>query len=248
MTTAEFPHLYALRDYLSGVRFLELNPKSARNPNDRFEDRVLRADASNLSAVLARLKEETATLKKKDGVLADIAADLGALIPSVKRIDVVNDALQRQYAFSLQFHDQLSFSSRLISDGTLRLLALLTLINDPERRGTLCFEEPENGVHEGRVPMLVEILRHATSQDAQRRHGLFQILANTHLPKVMNSLRDTEIVASDIVFDIDPRSNTKVNKTRMRAGLAPEADLFDPQRYLTRSEVERLLQIPSDAA
>ena len=210
ITTSEFPHLYALRDFLSGIRFLELNPKSARNANDRFEDRMLRPDASNLSAVLARLKEETAKDKKPDGVLADIASDLSALISSVKRINVVNDALQRQYTFSIDFFDQLSFSSRLISDGTLRLLALLTLINDPERKGTLCFEEPENGVHEGRVPMLVEILRDATSVDAQSRYGLFQILINTHSPKVMNSLLDQEIVASDTVFDLDPVTKTRV--------------------------------------
>lgn len=156
--------------------------------------------------------------------------------------------MQRQYAFSIDFFDQLSFSSRLISDGTLRLLALLTLINDRERKGTLCFEEPENGVHEGRVPMLVEILRDATSVDAQSRYGLFQILINTHSPKVMNSLLNQEIVASDTVFDLDPVTKTRVNRTRMRSGLSSGQDLIDPERYLTRSEVERLLQKSSDAA
>ena len=151
VTTAEFPHLYALRDALTAFRFLEINPASARSSNDRFEDRALKPDASNLAAVLAHLKEETATESRPDGVLADIAADLASLIPSVCKLQVTNDPQQRQFSFSLGFTDTLEFSSRVISDGTLRLLALLTVLNDPRRRGTLCFEEPENGVHEGRV-------------------------------------------------------------------------------------------------
>jgi len=154
ITTAEFPHLYALRDALAGMRFLEINPRAARNANDRFEDTVLKPDASNLSAVLARLKEQTSTEQRPDGVLSDIAADLASLIPSVSRLAVSNDSAQRQYSFKLEFSGNLAFSSRVISDGTLRLLALLTVLNDPDRRGTLCFEEPENGVYEGRVPML----------------------------------------------------------------------------------------------
>ncbi|WP_083900977.1 AAA family ATPase [Azospirillum sp. B4] len=36
ITTAEFPHLYALRKALRAVRFLEINPTAARQANDRF--------------------------------------------------------------------------------------------------------------------------------------------------------------------------------------------------------------------
>ena len=40
ITTAEFPHLYALRDLFASTRFLEINPQAARRPNDRFEKRI----------------------------------------------------------------------------------------------------------------------------------------------------------------------------------------------------------------
>ena len=86
ITTAEFPHLYALREILASVRFLEINPRAARSANDRFEDRVLKPDASNLAAVLAHLKEKTADDLRPDGVLSDIAADLASLIPSVRKL------------------------------------------------------------------------------------------------------------------------------------------------------------------
>lgn len=247
VTTAEFPHLYALRETLASLRFLEINPKAARDANDRLEDRTLKPDASNLAAVLAHLKEETSDDARPDGVLADIAADLASLIPSVCSLNVQNDPHQRQYSFSLGFTSDLQFSSRVISDGTLRLLALLTVLNDPRRKGTLCFEEPENGVHEGRVPMLVEFLRGAAQFDPESATPPFQILINTHSPKVMEALKDQEIVAADSVSIIDPKTRARSTKTRMRTGLQPST-LFDPEHHLTRSEINRLLQHPNDAA
>jgi predicted ATPase len=247
VTTAEFPHLYAMREKLTNIRFLEINPRSARLANDRFESRVLRPDASNLSAVLARLKEETSDQSRPDGVLSDIAADLASLIPSVSKLEVRNDDSQRQYSFSLKFSGDLSFSSRVISDGTLRLLALLTMLNDPARSGTLCFEEPENGVHEGRIEKLVQFLRDAaTFEDA--KVPPFQILINTHSPKVMASLKDDEIIAADTVSVINPTTKLRIAKTRMRTSVQSSGDLFDPERHLVRSEIEKLLQHPSDSA
>jgi predicted ATPase len=248
VTTAEFPHLYALREALTSIRFLEINPRSARNANDRFEDRVLKPDASNLAAVLAHLKEETADELRPDGVLSDIAADLTSLIPSVRRLKIRSDPNDRQYSFSLEFNGDLTFSSRVISDGTLRMLALLTILNDPGRRGTLCFEEPENGVHEGRVPILVEFLRNAANVSPDPLIPSFQVLLNTHSPKVMAELKNNEIVAADSVVTVDPTTKIRSTKTRMRTGIQSVGDMFDPETHLSRSEVERLLQNLTDAA
>ncbi len=242
ISTAEFPHLYALREMLSSIRFLEINPRAARNTNDRFSERNLKADASNLAAVLAHLKAETRCDSRPDGVLSDIASDLTSLIPSVRRLFVRDDADQRQYSFSLEFADELAFSSRVISDGTLRFLALLTVLNDPNRHGTLCFEEPENGVHEGRVPMLVEFLRNAAVVSNEPDKPSFQVLLNTHSPKVMEALKDHEIVAADSVVTLDPTRKTRSVRTRMRSGIRAQIDLFNIETDLSRYEVERLLQ------
>lgn len=246
ITTAEFPHLYALRKALKALRFLKINPSAARLANDRFEKTTLTASASNLAAVLNRLRDQTRTEKRLDGVLSDIANDLSALIPSVCGIKVQSDD-QRQYSFNVEFVGDMTFSSRVISDGTLRLLALLTVLNDPDRWGTLCFEEPENGVHEGRIPTLISILRDATQIDSDPDQHTFQVILNTHSPKVMAALQDVEIVAADVVTTIDPKSGRRSSKTRMRSGMKPAADLIEPDRYLVRAEVDRLLQRPGDA-
>ncbi|HZF42749.1 MAG TPA: AAA family ATPase [Sphingomonadaceae bacterium] len=246
ITTAEFPHLYALRKALRAVRFLEINPTAARGANDRFEKTTLSPSASNLAAVLNRLRDQTKSEKRPDGVLADIATDLSALIPSVCNVKVQSDD-QRQYSFSVGFTSDMSFSSRVISDGTLRILALLTILNDPDRRGTLCFEEPENGVHEGRIPTLIDMLRNATRIDPDPKQVTFQVILNTHSPKVMAALQDTEIVAADVVTLVDPTAERRTSRTRMRTGVKGSGDLVEPDRHLVRAEVDRLLQRAGDA-
>jgi predicted ATPase len=47
----------------------------------------------------------------------------------------------------------------MISDGTLRFLALVVLEMDPETQGLLCLEEPENGIHPARIAAILELLR-----------------------------------------------------------------------------------------
>ncbi|AZO72159.1 MAG: DUF2813 domain-containing protein [Mesorhizobium sp.] len=247
VSTAEFPHLYALRELFISTRFLEINPQAARKPSGRFEDRHLRSDASNLSAVLAKIRDETRNESQPDGVLSDISADLSSLIPSVRAIVLRDDPGAKEYSFSLAL-DDLDFSSRVISDGTLRLLALLTALNDPLRKGILCFEEPENGVHEGRIELLVDFLRSAaTAPDQLGKGNLYQILVNTHSPAVMAALEDEEIVAADMVTTVESETGGRSQRTRMRTGVVAP-DLFDPETTLTRTEVIRLLKRSADAA
>jgi len=250
ITTAEFPHVYALRDLFASTRFLEINPQAARKPSDRFEERVLRADASNLAAVLAHLRDETRTDLRSEGVIADISMDLATLIPSVRAVEIADNPAAKEYSFGIATSDHLSFSSRVISDGTLRLLALLAILDDPARRGILCFEEPENGIHEGRIPTLVDLLRHAVpTAETMGNDTLFQILVNTHSPAVMAALEENEIVAADSVSVIDPASKIRQVKTRMRRMPASTTQAtFNWETDLTRKDVENLLRRPSDEA
>ncbi|MBL3567729.1 ATP-binding protein, partial [Rhodovulum sulfidophilum] len=180
---------------------MEINPTGARRENDRFEEKRLRSDASNLAASLAEIQRLSSTPKRPTGAIADISADLAMLIPQVRKVKVLDDASNKEYAFEVEIKDGTAFSSRVISDGTIRLLALLTVINDPNRHGILCFEEPENGVHEGRIPDLISLLREAT--DEQKQDGdYFQVLMNTHSPAVMRSLFAEEVLFADMIRSI----------------------------------------------
>ena len=214
-----------------------------RNPSESYQNSIVH----HYAAVLTQpLRDESSTQERPEGVINDISADLSALIPSVSKVTVIDN--DKDYSFGVTTSEGLNFSSRVISDGTLRLLALLTILDDPNRRGILCFEEPENGVHEGRISALVELLREAAQLNDYADDPLFQVLINTHSPAVLNSLNDPEIVAADTVTVIDPKTKTRHNRTRMRVGVTSDNLDLDPVRFLTRAEVNHLLRKTSGQA
>lgn len=75
--------------------------------------------------------------------------------------------------------------SRFASDGTLKLLAYLTVLHDPEPPQFVGIEEPENFLHPRLLPGLAEECRAATERS--------QLLVTTHSPFFMNALRPDEV-------------------------------------------------------
>lgn len=140
-SAAQFAHLYALREELRSLNYLQLDPAAERQPSDLAVPEALLPDGSNLAAVLFRIKAETTTTEEPYGALADIRADLTALIPGIVDLQVTRDNQRREYRLELKLRDGDWYGSRVISDGTLRVLALLALLHDPQRRGIICFEE-----------------------------------------------------------------------------------------------------------
>ena len=96
--------------------------------------------------------------------------------------------------------------------------------------------------------MLIEFLRSAAGVSHDPDQPSFQVIINTHSPKVMEALLDSEIVAADSVSSIDTVAKQRSIRTRMRTGIRPAQVMFDPEVNLTRYEVEKLLQHATDAA
>jgi predicted ATPase len=96
----------------------------------------------------------------------------------------------------------LAHGPRALSDGTLRFLALVTLLLDPRAAGVLCMEEPENGIHPARVPAAVALLRDfAVDSDGKvdDENPLRQVVLNTHSPDVVRQLKAEELLFVDAV-------------------------------------------------
>ena len=247
ITSAEFPHLYALREELRSWRFLQLDPAALRRPSPTTEAEDLNPDGSNLATVLARIQAETKTDSRPKGALADIAADLSSLIPGVVDLNVEEDTTNREYRVDLSMRDDLPFSSRVVSDGTLRILAFLTLLHDPKHRGLVCFEEPENGVHHSRLKAMIcrlrELVSNPFSEEADEQEPLSQMLLNSHSPVVLSELQQGEIMFSDILTVVDPATHQRSRKTRIRPAqdqgeLQPDSgaesvSTFEVARYLS---------------
>ena len=75
--------------------------------------------------------------------------------------------------------------AQYMSDGTMRLAALLTLLYEPDATGLLGIEEPENELHPRLLTRLAEELGKATETR--------QLLIATHSPFLLDSFEPEEV-------------------------------------------------------
>lgn len=238
----EFPHLFALRRELAGLRYLQLDPAAERRPSSLDAPETLERDGANLAAVLYRMQQETADEHSSHGVLADILGDLSEIIPGVLDLEVERDDQRREYRLAILTRDGQRFSSRVVSDGTLRVLSLLALLHDRRQQGTLCFEEPENGVHKTRLEALMRLLQESCADPTSREDGggpLLQIIVNTHSPVAARAVKDSIVLAKIAESASGSRRRTLMTPYAM----SEQAELFGTTEHrATMFEIEQMLK------
>jgi predicted ATPase len=75
--------------------------------------------------------------------------------------------------------------AKFASDGTLKMLAYLTVLYDPEPPKLVGIEEPENHLHPRLLPELTEECRNASANT--------QLMVSTHSPFFVNGLKPEEL-------------------------------------------------------
>lgn len=206
VSRTDFPHALAVREALRSLMFLQLNPEVIRQPSSMLDKDSIASDGRYIASTLARLKRED------EGILLDISRDLANLVPGILQVDVREERARDEYLVFAHTEDGNTFSSRVLSDGTLRLLALTTLKHDPAYHGVLCFEEPENGVHPSRLKRIAALLRELTtdfSDPEQVNLPLRQLLVNTHSPvfAAQPAVRDV-LMFAEMVQRVEPQQDT----------------------------------------
>ncbi len=201
----ESPHAFAAREEMRNWRFLRLNPEVISHPSSMLmKNDFLLPDGSNLPTVLARMEAEEPYL------LSDVSRDLANLVPGILNIKVEKDQARERYIIQATTQDGRTFSSRVLSEGTLRMLALVTLKNDPQHRGVLCFEEPENGLHPFRLKNMVHLLCELATDfsNAQGEEPLRQLLVNTHSPLLVSQPEVIKnLLLAYTATSIEPKEN-----------------------------------------
>jgi len=173
--SVDFKHCLAVKEEMKNWIFLQLNPEDLRQPtNKNSGEDTITSSGKYLAAALHRIKlNDSSNLK-------EISRKLNEFLPNYTEVDVVDDVENKQYLIKLRDIDKKPFSSRVLSEGTLRILALCILEYDNKHTGTLCFEEPENGIHSFRVKMMVELLKELSTDFSNTEIPLRQVIINTH--------------------------------------------------------------------
>jgi len=181
--TVDFPHVLAAKEEMKSWKFLQLNPEDLRQATSKNNgEDTISVSGKNLAAALFRIKQ---TDKYS---LKEISRKLNSFLPNFVEVDVIDDNENKQYLIKLKDVDKKEFSSRVLSEGTLRVLALCILEYDEKHTGLLCFEEPENGIHPFRIKAMTELLKDLTVDFNEIDIPLRQVIVNTHSPVLVGNM------------------------------------------------------------
>ena len=148
LSGAGYPWLEHVRTELLNWRTYYFEPRMAmrteESPADVYDIGV---HGEYIAAFLYKLRAEHQ--KHFDAVVRTVRS----IVPSIKSLSV--DLDQRRGTLNLLIRQAgVDYSSRVVSEGTLRVLALCTIALNPWSDSLLALEEPENGVHPRRIELI----------------------------------------------------------------------------------------------
>lgn len=176
-----YPAANTVRKFLmQGVRYIQLNSAAMRLPCPATRSTELDLDGTNLARVVGRL------LGTNDGLgpfwaepgtaVARWAGHLRYALPDLEGIGWARRQADNAEFLMLRYDSGLEAPSWVLSDGTLRMLALTLPAFLPPGPAVYMVEEPENGVH----PKALEIILRSLSSIPSA-----QMLLATHSPFVV---------------------------------------------------------------
>jgi hypothetical protein len=176
----DFPASVWLRSLLErGVQKIVLNSLLLKLASPPGQSRGFRPDGSNLPWVVKNLKENHKP--SFDRWLSHVQTAL----PDVRDISVVKRDDDLHAYVTIDYFGGLRAPSWVLSDGTLRLLALTVLPYLPGSSDVYLIEEPENGIH----PTAVETVYQSLSSVYDG-----QVLAASHSPVLLSVAKPDQLL------------------------------------------------------
>ncbi|MCL2406521.1 MAG: AAA family ATPase [Defluviitaleaceae bacterium] len=203
-----FPAAVALGELIENWHISDFHINRARQERDAGYAEHLSQHGENLSNVVQYLYQN-----HKD-VFDKIVSIMKARVPGV--VDVKADT-NDEGRVVLRFKDEEFgdyFLSRFVSDGTMKMLAYLVLLYDPNPFPLLCVEEPENQLYQSVLYELAEEFRAYANRGGQ-------VFVSTHSPDFLNAIKLEEVFwleKRNGYTDIKPAKNDKQIKAYMEVG------------------------------
>lgn len=179
-----FPVSTWLKNLLTeGVQQFVLNSQLIRKASPPGQGKRFKPDGSNLPWVIESLcKTPDKTAERR---FQDWLAHLRTALPDLADIRTVERQDDKHKYLMIRYDSGFELPSWMVSDGTLRLLALTLPPYLTDFSGVYLIEEPENGVHPRAVETMIQSL--SSVYDAQ-------ILLATHSPVILSILEPDDVL------------------------------------------------------
>ena len=176
---AKNPRVSALRRFIKSWYLSYLTADHTRGVQEAGPKDRLSPTGDNLPNVIQYLQE------RHQERLHDILKTLTRRVPRLQSVDA---ELMADGRLLLQIKDapfERPILAKFASDGTLKMLAYLTVLYDPNPPQLVGIEEPENHLHPRLLPELAEECRTASART--------QLMVTTHSPFFVNGLQPEEV-------------------------------------------------------
>lgn len=176
---AKHPRVSALRSFISGWYLSYISAASTRSIPESGPQERLSATGDNLPNVIQYLDEQ------HPDRLAEILRVLSRRVPRLERViaRVLDDGRLMMQIKDAPFKEPIL--AKFASDGTLKMLAYLTILYDPVPAPFIGVEEPEN--------QLFPFLMHGLAEECRLAADRSQVLVTTHSPQFVSALRPREL-------------------------------------------------------
>lgn len=176
----------AIRSIMNQWRFYQFHDTSAQaniKQKAKIEvNRYLMDDAGNLSAFLYLLKGKEPQHYKR------IVATIQLIAPFFDDF-YLEPTPENEEVILLQWKEkdsEMIFNANQLSDGTLRMMALITLLLQPNLPTLICIDEPELGLHPYALQVLASLLKNAATRS--------QIIVATQSVPLVNTLEPEDLI------------------------------------------------------
>lgn len=176
----DFPAVAALRRLIEDWYVSDFHIESARSRQEASYSESLSTTGDNLAQVAKFLYEN------HPHRFNAILQAMRERVPGVENVEAI---ITEDGYVALRFQDgkfKNPFSSKFVSDGTIKMFTYLVLLNAPTPHALLCVEEPENQLYPELLAQLSEEFRSYSIQGGQ-------VFISTHSPDFLNACRLEEL-------------------------------------------------------
>jgi predicted ATPase len=196
--TRYFPYFEKFAHDISLGNTYNIVPSKVRQPEDIAQTPVINSDGSGLAATLYHLGHSEANYHVARWrrthfdreTFQKVQAYFGLVNPNLSDIEVRNDPYENKLKVSAMVRSsghEIRMPLNLLSDGTIKWLALVTAISTTV--SYFAIEEPENYIHPKMQHEFANIVRSSCEENAERF-----ALITTHSETLLNAIRPNEII------------------------------------------------------